>query len=87
LNAPASPPLFLAPLFVKLPDGNVTNKLCKLDRVTRALLAGFGHDDIIAWLATEGIVPSTASDFKLTHYPLLLGLDRKYPRSYSFLGL
>jgi hypothetical protein len=51
-----------------LAGGNVANELGKLDRVAWSLFAGFGHDDIIAWLATEGIGPSTASHFKLTHY-------------------
>jgi hypothetical protein len=58
-----------------LTRGNVANKLGKLDRIAWALLAGFGHDDIIAWLATEGIGPSTASEIKLTHYPPLITPD------------
>ena len=54
---------------------DVAYELRKSEWVTRTFLAGRGHADIIAWLATEGIGPSTASDFKLTHYPILPAPD------------
>ena len=68
-NATAAGSLLSCSPSICLSRCDVPDELGKLDRVARALLAGFGHDDIIARPPTEDIAPSTASDFKLTHYP------------------
>ena len=60
-----------------LSGGDVAYQFGESNRVTRTLLAGFGHDNIIAWLATERIWPSRLVDFKLTHYRILAATKAK----------
>jgi len=56
---------------ISLPRGDVSYELGEGNRIARAFLAGFGHYDIVAWLATGCSAPSTPVEFKLNPLPSL----------------